>query len=129
MPAIMPYLNFDPEAVEVGSRLLIDRKAGVGRCRERVTIATHKLVDVEPHTRRDGSAGTLMTWQSVCGECGTEFQQITGAAFKGFMRRCAGCRKASPRRLAGFPQGPRNRYTLYRLGEFMPGEVDPSALF
>jgi len=129
MPEIMPYLRFDPEAVEVGSRLVIDRKADTGRCRERVLVAVHKLLAVDDHTRRDGSAGTLMTWQSECGQCAALFEQVSGADFKGFMRRCPSCRKASPRRSLGFPSGPRNRYTLYLLGERHPYEVDPASLF
>lgn len=129
MPIAMPYLRFDLETVEAGSRLIIDRKAATGRCRERVFIASHKLLAVDDHTRRDGSAGTLMTWQSECGQCGAPFEQVTGADFKGFMRRCGACRKAAPRAWASFPKGPRNRYTLYLLGERHPYEVDPASLF
>lgn len=130
MPLIMPYLDFPADDLpEIGSRLVVDRKAETGRCRERVHVCTHKLIDCEEHTRRDGTAGTLLTWQSDCGECGREFKQVTGASFKGFMRRCPDCRKARPRAWQSFPKGPRHRYTLYRLGEFAPGEVDPATLF
>lgn len=126
----MPYLRFDVEALpEIGSRLIVDRKASTGRCAERVLICAHKLIDWNERERRDGSAGVLMTWASECAECGRGFEQITGSDFKGFNRRCAECRLRTPRLAAGFPTGPRNRYVLYGLGEYHPAEVDPASLF
>lgn len=129
MPEVLHRLAFDPETVEIGSRVVVDRKRATGYCLERETLAIHKLIDCEARQRRDGAAGALLTWQSECGECGATFTQMSGATFKGFLRRCDACRDARPWKPAGFPRGPRNRYTLYVLGEYHPSEVDPLSLF
>lgn len=51
----------------------------------------YELISDEPHTRRDGSATTLLRWKSECAKCRTEFEFRTPLKQDWLNRRCAKC--------------------------------------
>ncbi|EJU14950.1 hypothetical protein LH128_01202 [Sphingomonas sp. LH128] len=46
------------------------------------------LTALVPHTRRDGTATTLLRWRAPCAECGAEFECTSPMATSGLTRRC-----------------------------------------
>ena len=50
-----------------------------------------------PHTKRDGQSTTLMTWKTLCAECGDEFISASPFGRIPETRRCATHRKPGVR--------------------------------
>ncbi len=50
----------------------------------------YRCIGIEPHTRADGSATSLATWESECAECGDTFSFETPELASKFNpnRRC-----------------------------------------
>jgi len=55
----------------------------------------YELTAVEPYTRGDGSASSLLTWRSSCPICGSPFDVNSGLKAGGIARRCAEHRNAA----------------------------------
>lgn len=51
------------------------------------------LVSVQPHTRADGQASSLLTWRAACLDCGKPFELVEGLRFRLGARRCPEHRK------------------------------------
>lgn len=52
---------------------------------------SYRLEAAEPYHRKDGSASALLTWQSMCPDCGDPFTVKTGLSFNTPNRRCSDC--------------------------------------
>jgi hypothetical protein len=52
------------------------------------------VLSVEPYTRRDGSASSLVEWGADCVECGLQFTQKTG----GTMMPCTATKRCKEHR-------------------------------
>jgi len=68
------------KAPAIGTVVLLDRQV-------------FELVELKPHTRKDGGTMELLVWQSGCASCGTEFVTSSPLRTNGLTRRCAECRK------------------------------------
>lgn len=65
----------------IGTVLMLDSQA-------------YELSDVVPHTRQDGTATSLLAWETSCAACGSSFRALTPAAsISGLSRRCQSCKK------------------------------------
>ena len=67
---------------------------------------TYTVIDVKPHTRRDGVASSVYTLNSNCVTCGVEFDSTAGPVAladkqRSLTRRCPSCR---PKRKAPGPR-------------------------
>lgn len=79
----------------------------------------YEIILVEPHLRRDGSASSILTWQSDCPRCGNPFTVTTGLVAKSINRRCGPCRKIAFRPVSGKKRSEKVRVRFGRNeGEF-----------
>lgn len=52
----------------------------------------YELVEIRPHTRRDGTPSAILTWQGDCADCGVPFLQTQGLTTNSLNRRCDYCK-------------------------------------
>lgn len=72
-------LNFEKEPA-VGTVVWLDEQA-------------FELAGTQDHIRKDGTATTLLVWQSECADCGAAIKFMSPRKISGLKRRCADCAK------------------------------------
>lgn len=55
----------------------------------------YELSAIEPYTRKDGAASSLLRWDTACPVCGVGFSVTTGLSARELTRRCLDHRKPS----------------------------------